>query len=280
MIDMTDRTLQMELADFKDNLFKALSKMADTSDPTTYDNAIAIIADIEAAIRHEYPLVEYFNFLSSGAYKECYELPWPFDGWVMKLASRANNTIGEKALIEVAESRGLDIFPETFFISTPVLMHMGPIREGLDCSDYCTYVQSRTNSRGYHISGTWHSLSPNSCYSIAGEYIIFQQKCTPMSHITRYEDQPNLSPDNYLRKDNFEWDAEAIYHSRIESMTWLQRYLEVHSAQSLNDLLRFIEDYELSDLRRDNIGFTTGLRRPVIMDCLSRAQDDDVPPVD
>jgi hypothetical protein len=271
MLDMTDRTLQMELADFKDNLFKALSKMADTSDPTTYDNAIAIIADIEAAIRHEYPLVEYFNFLSSGAYKECYELPWPFDGWVMKLASRANNTIGEKALIEVAESRGLHIFPETFFISTPVLMQMGPIREGLDCSDYCTYVQSRTDSRGYHISGTWHSLSPNSCYSIAGEYIIFQQKCTPMSHITRYEDQPNLSPDNYLRKDNFEWDAEAIYHSRIESMTWLQRYLDVHSAQSLNDLFRFIEDYELSDLRRDNIGFTTGLRRPVIMDCLSRA---------
>ena len=93
MLDMSDRTLQMELADFKDNLFKALSKMADTSDPNTYDNAIAIIADIEAAIRHEYPLIEYFNFLSSGAYKECYELPWPFDGWVMKLASRANNTV-------------------------------------------------------------------------------------------------------------------------------------------------------------------------------------------
>ena len=32
MIDMTDRTLQMELADFKDKLFKAFSKMADTSD--------------------------------------------------------------------------------------------------------------------------------------------------------------------------------------------------------------------------------------------------------
>ena len=31
MLDMTDRTLQMELADFKDNLFKALSKMADTA---------------------------------------------------------------------------------------------------------------------------------------------------------------------------------------------------------------------------------------------------------
>ena len=280
MIDMTDRTLQMELADFKDNLFKALSKMADTTDPITYDNAMAIIADIEAAIRHEYPLVEYFNFLSSGAYKECYELPWPFNGWVMKLASRANNTIGEKALIEVAESRGLDIFPETFFITTPVLMHMEPIREGLDCSDYCTYQPSHTTPGGFHVSGTWHSLSPDSCDSIAGDYIIFQEKCTPMSAITRYEDQPNLSPDNYLRKDNFEWDAEAIYHSRIESMTWLQRYLEVHSAQSLNDLFRFIEDYELSDLRRDNIGFTLGLRRPIIMDCLSRAQDNDVPPVD
>ena len=260
MIDMTDRTLQMELADFKDNLFKALSKMADTADPITYNNAMAIIADIEAAIRHEYPLVEYFNFLSSGAYKECYELPWPFNGWVMKLASRANNTVGEKALIEVAESRGLDIFPETFFISTPVLMHMDPIKEGLDCSDYCTYVPSRTDS-----SGTWRSLSPDSCDSIAGDYIIFQQKCTPMSAITRYEDQPN-----HLRKDNFEWDAEAIYHSRIESMTWLNRYLEVHSAQALNDLFRFIEDYELSDLRRDNIGFTLGDRRPIIMDCLSR----------
>lgn len=271
MIDMTDRTLQMELADFKDNLFKALSKMADTTDPITYDNAMAIIADIEAAIQHEYSLVEYFNFLSSGAYKECYELPWPFDGWVMKLASRANNTVGEKALIEVAESRGLDIFPETFFITTPVLMHMEPIKEGLDCSDYCTYEASRTDSRGYHISGTWRSLSPDSCYSIAGEYIIFQQKCTPMSAITRYDDQPNVFSDNYLRKDNFEWDAEAIYHSRIESMAWLRRYLEVHSGSSLNDLIRFIEDYELSDLRRDNIGFTTGLRRPVIMDCLSRA---------
>lgn len=147
MIDMTDRTLQMELGDFKDNLFKALSKMADTSDPNTYFIARTIIGDIEAAIRHEYPLVEYFNFLSSGAYKECYELPAPFNGWVMKLASRANNTIGEKALIEVAESRGLDIFPETFFITTPVLMHMEPIREGLDCSDYCTYQPSHTTPR-------------------------------------------------------------------------------------------------------------------------------------
>lgn len=272
MIDMTDRTLQMELADFKDNLFYALSKMADTTDPDTYDVAKEIISDIEAAIRHEYSLVEYFNFLSSGAYKECYELPAPFSGWVMKLASRANNTVGEKALIEVAESRGLDIFPETFFISTPVLMQMEPIKEGLACSDYCTYEQSRTDSRGYHISGTWRSLSPDSCYSIAGEYIIFQQKCTPMSAITRYDDdQPNVFSDNYLCKDNFEWDAEAIYHSRIESMAWLRRYLEVHSGSSLNDLIRFIEDYELSDLRRDNIGFTTGLRRPVIMDCLSRA---------
>ena len=279
MIDMTDRTLQMELADFKDNLFKALSKMADTTDPITYDNAMAIIADIEAAIRHEYPLVEYFNFLSSGAYKECYELPWPFNGWVMKLASRANNTIGEKALIEVAESRGLDIFPETFFISTPVLMQMEPIREGLDCSDYCTYQPSHTTPGGFHVSGTWRSLSPNSCDSIAGDYIIFQEKCTPMSHLTRYDDQPNVT-NSYLRKDNFEWDADAIYHSRIESMTWLNRYLEVHSAQALNDLFRFIEDYELSDLRRDNIGFTLGLRRPIIMDCLSRAQDNDVPPVD
>ena len=279
MIDMTDRTLQMELADFKDNLFKALSKMADTTDPITYDNAMAIIADIEATIRHEYPLVEYFNFLSSGAYKECYELPWPFNGWVMKLASRANNTIGEKALIEVAESRGLDIFPETFFISTPVLMHMEPIREGLDCSDYCTYQPSHTTPGGFHVSGTWHSLSPDSCDSIAGDYIIFQEKCTPMSLMTNYSDQPNVT-NSYLRKDNFEWDADAIYHSRIESMTWLERYLEVHSAQSLNDLFRFIEDYELSDLRRDNIGFTLELRRPIIMDCLSRAQDNDVPPVD
>lgn len=270
MIDMTDRTLQMELADFKDNLFKALSKMADTSDPITYDNAMAIIADIEAAIRHEYPLVEYFNFLSSGAYKECYELPWPFNGWVMKLASRANNTIGEKALIEVAESRGLDIFPETFFISAPVLMQMEPIKEGLDCFDFCTWKPSYTTPGGFHVSGTERELSPNSCDNIAGDYIIFQEKCTPMRLFTNYEDQPNPA-DSYLRKDNFEWDAETIYRSRIESMTWLKRYLEVHSAQALNDLFRFIEDYELSDLRRDNIGFTLGLRRPIIMDCLSRA---------
>ena len=279
MIDMTDRTLQMELGDFKDNLFKALSKMADTSDPNTYFIARTIIGDIEAAIRHEYPLVEYFNFLSSGAYKECYELPAPFSGWVMKLASRANNTIGEKALIEVAESRGLDIFPETFFITTPVLMQMDPIKEGLDCSDFCTWENSHTTPGGFHVSGTWRELSPDSCYNIAGDYIIFQEKCTPMSHLTRYDDQPNVT-NSYLRKDNFEWDADAIYHSRIESMTWLNRYLEVHSAQSLNDLFRFIEDYELSDLRRDNIGFTLGLRRPIIMDCLSRAQDNDVPPVD
>lgn len=271
MIDMTDRTLQMELADFKDNLFKALSKMADTTDPDTYAAAQAIISNIEAAIRHEYSLVEYFNFLSSGAYKECYELPAPFSGWVMKLASRANNTVGEKALIEVAESRGLDIFPETFFISTPVLMQMDPIKEGLNCSDFCTFEGSRTDSQGYYVSGTWRELSLNSCYSIAGEYIIFQRKCTPMSAITGHEDHPNLSPDNYLRKDNYEWDAEAIYHSRIESMAWLCRYLEVHSASALNDLIRFIEDYELSDLRRDNIGFTLGDRRPIIMDCLSRA---------
>ena len=279
MIDMTDRTLQMELGDFKDNLFKALSKMADTSDPNTYFIARTIIGDIEAAIRHEYPLVEYFNFLSSGAYKECYELPAPFNGWVMKLASRSNNTIGEKALIEVAESRGLDIFPETFFITTPVLMQMDPIKEGLDCSDFCTWENSHTTPGGFHVSGTWRELSPDSCYNIAGDYIIFQEKCTPMSHITKYSDQPNVT-NSYLRKDNFEWDADAIYHSRIESMTWLNRYLEVHSAQSLNDLFRFIEDYELSDLRRDNIGFTLGLRRPIIMDCLSRAQDNDVPPVD
>lgn len=270
MIDMTDRTLQMELADFKDNLFKALSKMADTTDPDTYDIARGIIVDIEAAIRHEYSLVEYFNFLSSGAYKECYELPAPFNGWVMKLASRANNTIGEKALIEVAESRGLDIFPETFFITTPVLMQMDPIKEGLDCSDFCTWENSHTTPGGFHVSGTWRELSPDSCYNIAGDYIIFQEKCTPMRLITDYHDQPNHT-DSYLRKDGFEWDADAIYHSRIESMTWLNRYLEVHSAQALNDLFRFIEDYELSDLRRDNIGFTLGLRRPIIMDCLSRA---------
>ena len=91
-----------------------------------------------------------------------------------------------------------------------------------------------------------------------------------MSHFTRYDDQPNPR-DSYLRKDNFEWDAETIYDSRIESMTWLNRYLEVHSAAALNDLFRFIEDYELSDLRRDNIGFSLEHRRPIIMDCLSRA---------
>ena len=270
MLDMTDRTLQMELADFKDNLFKALSKMADTTDPDTYDAARAIITDIEAAIRHEYSLVEYFNFLSSGAFKECYELPAPFNGWVMKLASRANNTVGEKALIEVAESRGLDIFPETFFITTPVLMQMDPIREGLTCSDFCTWDYSHTTPGGFHVSGTWRELSPNSCDSIAGDYIIFQEKCTPMSLITDHTDHPSWT-DSYLRKDNFEWDANAIYDSRIESMTWLNRYLEVHSAQALNDLFRFIEDYELSDLRRDNIGFSLGTRRPIIMDCLSRA---------
>lgn len=270
MLDMTDRTLQMELADFKDNLFKALSKMADTTDPDTYDIARGIIGDIEAAIRHEYSLVEYFNFLSSGAFKECYELPAPFNGWVMKLASRSNNTIGEKALIEVAESRGLDIFPETFFISAPVLMQMDPIKEGLNCSDFCTWDNSHTTPGGFHVSGTWRELSLNSCYSIAGDYIIFQEKCTPMSLITDHTDYPSWT-DSYLRKDGFEWDANAIHDSRIESMTWLKRYLEVHSAAALNDLFRFIEDYELSDLRRDNIGFSLGLRRPIIMDCLSRA---------
>lgn len=270
MLDMTDRSLQMELADFKDNLFKALSKMADTTDPDTYDAARAIIADIEAAIRHEYSLVEYFNFLSSGAYKECYELPAPFNGWVMKLASRSNNTVGEKALIEVAESRGLDIFPETFFISTPVLMQMDPIKDEMSCSAFCTYKPSYTTPGGYHVSGTWYGLSPNSCDNIAGDYIIFQEKCTPMSLITDHTDYPSRA-DSYLRKDSFEWDADAIYDSRIESMTWLNRYLEVHSAQALNDLFRFIADYELSDLRRDNIGFTLGNRRPIIMDCLSRA---------
>ena len=89
MLDMTDRTLQMELADFKDNLFYALSKMADTTDPDTYDAARAIITDIEATIRHEYSLVEYFNFLSSGAYKECYELPAPTPRTFQRLGNEA-----------------------------------------------------------------------------------------------------------------------------------------------------------------------------------------------
>ena len=31
------------------------------------------------------------------------------------------------------------------------------------------------------------------CDSIAGDYIIFQEKCTPMSHFTRYDDQPNVT---------------------------------------------------------------------------------------
>lgn len=252
-----------EIADLEDTIWRALSQMADVTDPDIYDEAKDIRYLIMDCLRTGRSLIDRFEFISSGAYKECYELGGAFSPWVMKLASAANNTVGEKALIEVAESRGLDVFPRTIFISLPVYMLMDPIKEGLNCSDFCTWVDEDEDH-----TGTWKELSPNSCGNIAGDYIIFQQKCSPMSSLVDYKDAPNL--DSYLRKDNYEWDGDALYNSRIESMTWLRKYLEAHSTATLNDLFRFIDDYELSDLRRDNIGIAFN-GRPVIMDCLSRA---------
>lgn len=253
--------LEMTYCDFKDDLWRAFSKIADISNPDIYDTCVAIIHSIITCLREEQTLDNYFEFIAAGAFKECYKLGEKLFPWVIKLASAANGTLDEKVLIEEANRRGLDVFPTTIFIHIPGFIPMGPIKDGADWFDFNTYLTAYGDQ-----STSWIEKTPNSCPAIFGEYIIIQQKCTPISEIWGLGDHP--TNESYLCKDGYEWFGKDINKSGIHSIFWLKQYLQDHSPENFNNLLYFIDECKITDLRRTNIGICYD-GRPVIMDCLS-----------
>lgn len=272
--------LSPEMQDLYDSLLNAFVGMRDYASlpdvPAINDEIDDCIRFIIDCVEKEASLEDRFDFIGHGAFKECYDLSNLLgEKYVMKLASLANNNLGEKALMEVAKSRGLDIFPRTWFITLPRSLPMNALWEEYSDSlqewrkKVYTDWTPRSDGRPYY---TWTATIPDDANNddrVNGNVLIFQERCTPMSAIMPYSDM-YLPSDFYISKDNFEFDYDACNNSYINSRKWLEIYAEGHSGQAIQDLFTFIQDYDISDLRADNIGMTED-DRPVIMDCLSRA---------
>lgn len=254
-----DELIKMQLLDDEDRLQDLLYDIFNPVDDfDTFLEVNKLINDIMAAISAGLSFENYFDFISSGAFKEVYALPGKLgEKWVLKVASNANPTEREQLLVECARNEGLaDLFPATYFIRLASTINMGPIRDSLDTSEFGTYLTTP--------DGSYTFIEDNDSPSLLSNTLIFQRKCDIASHLNHDPHHGNDMLEHNGRSECFYELAEA---SRVEDYDWIHDFVVMYGWDKFYALSEFVSAHNMSDMRPCNLGYADGI--PVITDWLS-----------
>lgn len=202
---------------------------------------------------------DFFPYIKSGAFKECYDSYVP--GYVIKFSVDAHQVRMEQALLKAAQDNGIEeAFLPTHFID----IHVPIFSTWIDPDDF--------SGHDYDLD----DQPSGECLPLIAALI--QPIVTPQSehpyHVI------NTLPDEWekfpiMGAHGNPLDIEhgiAAASAGIESLDWCQDYIRMNGDKSWNRLVRFIDDFNLTDLHEGNIGYrlTDAGDFPVILDWLSR----------
>lgn len=254
-----DELIKMQLLDDEDRLHDLLYDIFNPIDDfDMFVEVNKLINDIMAAISAGLSFENYFDFISAGAFKEVYALPGKLgEKWVLKVASNSNPTEREQLLVECARNEGLaDLFPATYFIRLASTINMGPIREGLEPSDFGTWKRTP--------NGVYTFIEDGDAPAVTSNTLIFQRKCDIVSHLHH---SPHKGGDKLEHDGRSEYLYELVSASRIEDYGWIHDFVVMYGWDKFYSLADFVSAHNMSDMRPCNLGYADGI--PVITDWLS-----------
>lgn len=222
------------------------------------------VDDIEDILIGNCDIIDKFDSIDTGAFKECYSLN---DDFVIKFASEDNNTNSEENLFyRAVEDEVAEVFLPTWYC---YLDSRGVELKMLD---------DEMASCRYYYDESQHTYVENPDYvNPIADCIIIQPR------ILR-----TVSENSYLvlPRNELDYDKAPIFDAEdnkvdfciankfcVSSQTWLQDIVDAYGLEYFNRLAQFLTDNEVYDLHVGNIGYYTredGEVVPVIFDCLSR----------
>lgn len=193
-----------------------------------------------------YAIDHFFDFLSSGAFKETYSLN---QDWVVKFCSTDNYTDDEARLIDAAWEEDVgELFLPSYFI--PLDIHI-PL---------------------YHLNGRYSDYYCDD-FSEMADYLIIQ----PCITATSYNRGCELLDDRFAhayykhpitdRKSGCAVSYTIAKHFSGQSKTWLQDVVNYYGMEVFIKFYHFIKKYKITDLHTENVGYFYD--KPVIFDWCS-----------
>lgn len=200
---------------------------------------------------------DFFPFIACGSFKECYGT-W-IDGWVIKFCVDHQQFLAEQAVLKAAAAYGIE---DAFVASTYIAMPTSNLTYFIDPDDF--------SGDGWNDDGE----KEPSVESLPIIGCVIQPEVTPQGNLpyevlsfAGYEENPILG--NHGNPLEF----DLLTTGGIDSRDWFTGFISFHGDKYFNRLLRFIDDFNITDLHAGNIGYmdtTSADSVPVILDWLSR----------
>lgn len=190
----------------------------------------------------------YFDFIGSGAFKECYRLTEDF---IIKFNSSDNPTDQEREILTAAEGAGLSA------IFLPTKFH-----ELKSCT-LPLYYLDECSSRYLDVTydSYYHTIKTNPNYTPISFNSFFIQPFAKIGRMNpaKTSDWGPLIDENGDIISNDAVDFIARY--------WTRSVLSMYGKQFFYKMINFFEEKHIHDLHTGNIGYLDG--KPIIIDWMS-----------
>jgi hypothetical protein len=204
-----------------------------------------------------------FDYLSAGAYKQCYDAG--FDGWIIKFYTSLNSTNAEAQILDAAKRRGI----QDFFIDT----HIVPLPISIDAFEIpAEECACRACAEGLDLEDDEYQAE---CSEDTDDQLVgcmLQPRVTPLSDIADEWDVPEDEDEYNLNPLRYNTGAVVPFHiadqTGIEVLEWLQRAIYFYGDAAFHRFIDFINDFGLRDLHLGNLAYTDN-NKPIIIDWLS-----------
>lgn len=210
------------------------------------EQLVEFFETFDQALSGRHPISHYFSQLSTGSFKDVYQVADFGDNWVLKICTPPNNTVEEMAALGYAADYGvLELFTPTIFFQ-------------LKESD-----SARLAQKNDFIASEFKS----------GDELWIQLQPIVTSAADRGETYWNKE-----RKREFEAEFGAghlfLAASReLEApLDWLKAVFDYYGEEFFMDFIQFCKAVGLEDLHQGNVGYTQ-YNQPVIFDWISDTPD-------
>ena len=205
---------------------------------------------------------DYFVFMESGAFKECYMTG--IEGWVVKFFSEENETATEEQILNLAHDYDIqEIFAPSIYIHFPFTLpatHLGEVEPEDSWDDDCT-DRPMTFVRENLVGCIFQPI-----VTTAGE--LGYRKIDDALNRARHSGNP------VRFHSGDELPYKMFVDLAISDKSWVQNVIDHYGDNFFCRFYAFVTKYHLCDLHRSNIGYMAlpdGRERPVILDWLSRS---------
>lgn len=199
----------------------------------------------------------YFDYISHGAFKECYESGIP--GWIIKFASENNPTGAERQLVNAASDyRVSEALVTTYYLDLPVYLE----------ANWLEYEQVRQyDEKGLftHLTDEYEMLN---CAML--QPMVEVEENRPYLPLTafklKYEERP------IVLNSGLPLDFQHVNDLDIDSQDWLQAVVNSYGDKFFFRFLDFMRTFKLSDLHSRNTGYhkvAADTEVPVLLDWMS-----------